>query len=158
MPSRVLNFPNLTTKWCFILIMLVSEWLRATTIPFFIFIFWYAYINSLEFYWCWWAFFTSAFPLHWTIFFLFTITKKFLIFPWLKYVLIVAAYYFGKIFCITITYFNWVTIEYFMQLVLFSKFLSNSFKKVWAMFVTTFIVWQVEPNDLTFPLFVTFFV
>ena len=83
-------------------------------------------INSLWFSWCWcYALiknvFDSVFLLHRTIFFLSTITWKFLIFNWLEYVFIVTAYYLRNIFCVTITYFNWVAIEYFMQLVIFWK-------------------------------------
>ena len=116
------NFRNVTTGWCFIFITLVLEWFCVIVIPLFPFIF-YAYTNSLGFCWCWsYALknnvFHSAFPLHQTIFFLSTVTWKFLTFIWLKCVLIVAAYYLRNTFVANITY---LTIEYFMQLVIFWK-------------------------------------
>ena len=50
-------------------------------------------------------------------------------------------------------------IEDFMELASFWKWLSNSFKKILATFVTTLLfVGQVKPNCLTFPLLVTGFV
>ena len=64
--------------------------------------------------------FHSTFLLHWTIF-LSTITWKFLIFNWLEFVLIVAAYFLRNIFCTTITYFNLIAIESLMQLPIFWK-------------------------------------
>ena len=48
MISLLLNFPIVTVKWCFILIMLVSKLISCA----FPFIFWYVYINSLGFCWC----------------------------------------------------------------------------------------------------------
>ena len=99
---------------------------HVIVIPLFPFIFWYSYTNSLRFCWCWCyalikGVFRSAFPLHKTIFFLSTIIWKFLTFIWRKYVLIVASYYLRNIFSATLTYFNWVAVEYFMQFVIFWK-------------------------------------
>ena len=142
--SSLLNFSNVTTDWCFIFITLVSEWFCVIIILLFPFIFWYANIILLGFC-CWWWYaliknvIHSAFPLHQTILFLSTIIWKFLIFVWLKFVLILTAYYLGNIFCATITYLNWVTIEYFMQLY-FLEIVSNSFKKILMMFVMTLLL------------------
>ena len=80
--------------------------------------------------------FHSAFPLHWTIFFLSTTTWKFLIFNWLEYVLIVAAYYLINIFCGTILTLTELRLNILCNLLIFGKCLSNSFKKILVTFVT----------------------
>ena len=74
--------------------------------------------------------FHSAFPLHWTIFFLSTTTWKFLIFNWLEYVLIVAAYYLRNIFCATITSLTELRLNILCNLLLFGRCLSDSFNKI----------------------------
>ena len=50
MPSLLLIFLSVTTKWCFIFITLVLECFRVIIIQLFPFIFWYAYIDSLGFF------------------------------------------------------------------------------------------------------------
>ena len=61
--------------------------------------------------------FVSPSPLRQTTLFLPAITWKFSILVWFKYTPIMVACYLGNIFCITITCFNRVAIEYFMELV-----------------------------------------
>lgn len=97
------NFPNLSTNWCIILIILVSEWFCVIIISSFPFLFCYAYINLLGFCWFWCcalikSVFHSASPLYQTISFSSTITRKFLTFNCLNYVPIVAPYYLETIF------------------------------------------------------------
>ena len=145
MSGLLFDFPNVTTEGCFIFITFVSEWFRVIVIPLLPFIFWYVFINSLWFSWCWcyaliMNVFHSAFPLHRTIFFLSAITWKFWIFHWLEYVLIVAAYYLRNIFCATITYLTNLGWNIWRNLLFFGKCLSKSFKKILATLVTRLLL------------------
>ena len=132
MSSLPLNFSNVTTKWCFILVMLVSEWFCVIIIlfSFYLLICLYRLVGVLfVFMLCTYKerFFVSLSPLHQTIIFLSTIKWKLLISLWFKYVLIMAAYYLGNISCTTLIYFNWVVIEFYMQLASFWK-ISNIYQ------------------------------
>ena len=79
-----------------------------------------------------------------------------MIFVWLKFVLIVTAYYSRSIFCTTITYFNWVVIEYFMEFVIFfENVYLIALRKFWRRLWRHFVVGRGKPNYLMFPFFVT---
>ena len=106
---------------------LVRIWTLFTKciMSFFTFILWYVYICSSGFCWCWdytliKNAFYSAFPLHETIFFLSTITRKLLINVCYQCIVVVTAYYFGNIFLYNynlLSPFNWVAIEFLIEIV-----------------------------------------
>ena len=124
--SLLLNFVNLTSKWCLFHLdnscfgMILSDYNTAFSIHPLIGRYKLVglYLVLILYAWCWTFFF-----LHFLC-----IGQYFLVYTYmevldflLKYVLIVFANYCENIFCTTISYFNWVAIEYFMQLVSFWK-------------------------------------
>ena len=109
------------------------------------FIFWYANIHWLWFSWCWsYALiknvFHSVFPLHWTTFFLSATTWKFLILNnWSMSLLwlLITWEIFSVQLKLTLTE---LRLSILCNLLFFGKCLSNSFKKILAMLVTTLLL------------------